>query len=233
MEIKARQWPQCFFNAGRIGFCVFALALMVACGTAPIEPDEGFNSKDINRLRLYVVVDPDSKRDTWKKKYGTGFNSAVADHLRQKGYEVEHIYQMGYTKARGIFGSTLRFPHIDEDYGPWLASIALEKDISAVIIMYIQFQHYYSGVKTDWLSEMSLGYCIISAARGRKLICSDFQTFSNTEKGKRTYVGTTSFKEDGTVRYPFDLHRKKDTQSFIKESVDAILKNLPSKKDLG
>jgi len=200
----------------------------VAADTVPQKADERFNSQKINTFRVYVVVDPDSKGYEWKKKHGTIFNNALTDHLKQKGYEVESIDNMSYIKARSILGSTRGFPFEDDNYSQWSATLDLQKDLSAVIVTYIQFHHYYGGAKVEWLSEISIEYCIISATSGIKLLCSDHQTFINTEKGDGSYGGTTSVLYRGTDNRPVSLNPKKDTHSFLSESVDKIFENLPS-----
>ena len=136
---------------------------------------------------------------------------------------------MSYVKARKTLGSTRSFPFQDENYSQWVATLELQKHISAVIVVYIQFQHYYGGIKVEWLSEVSIEYCIVSTTDGMKLLCSDHQTFTNTEKGERTYGGgNDSVIYRGKDNVPFTLKPKKSTPSFVRESIDESFKNLPS-----
>jgi hypothetical protein len=206
----------------------FGVGSVVGADTVPQKADERFNSQEIKSVRVYVVVDPDSKGYEWKKKHGAVFNKALSDHLIQKGYKVESIDNMSYIKARSILGSTRRFPFEDENYSQWLATLDLQKDLSAVMVTYIQFHHYYGGAKVEWLSEISIEYCLISAASGMKLLCSDHQTFMNTEKNEGSYGGTASVIYRGRNKRPVRLNPKTHTHSFIKESVDKVFENLPN-----
>ena len=175
-----------------------------------------------------VVVDPDSKRYEWKKKHEKIFNNTLTEHLNQKRYKVDAIESMSYVKARKTLGSTRSFPFQDENYSQWIATLDLQKHISAVIVVYIQFQHYYGGTKVEWLSELSIEYCIISTAGGMKLLCSDHQTYINTEKGEKTYGENASVIYRGKDNVPFTLKPKKDTPYFVRDSIDESFKNLPS-----
>lgn len=209
---------------------LYALTIVsiAAAQTVPHKPDERFNSQKMSDFHVMVVVDPDSKRYEWKKNHEKIFNSALTEVLNQKGYGVESIEDMSYIKSRKTLGSTRRFPFQDENYSQWLTTLDLKKSISAVLVTYIQFQHYYGGIKVDWLSEVSIEYCLVSTTSGTKLLCSDQLTFINTEKVESTYGGKTPGIYGRTGKNPFRLIPKKDTPSFIRESLHEVFKNLPS-----
>ena len=229
MEPRRYRLSNLILYASVACLCAFGLISIVTAETVPHKSDERFNSQQISGVHIFYVVDPDSKRYDWIKEHEKTFNSALTELLAHKGYEVDAIEPMSYVKARKTLGSTRSFPLKDENYSQWLAALDLQKHISAVIVVYIQFQHYYGGIKVEWLSELSIEYCIISTASGMKLLCSDLHTFINTEKGIRTYGGNAPviYREKDNV--PFTLKPKKNTPSFVKDSIATSFMNLPSK----